>query len=512
MSDFIEITEIDLDPQNVSMSNAESKYGGGIELLMNENTSEKLGNPESIQLDDLERLESELNEIVDVGGSVSKKDIFTDNIQELKLNTEDLDMSQEPDSVFEKPSVSFQDDAGPSFGNFGGLGSIGKETSKNSADNATWDGFNKFNEIPVTPDIEKSPEPKQTKEELLREKFQLLRKLEALETKGVQLSKKYTMDSPILEMKGEYETILDEKAKSNSIKFQGNMLMTFINGLEFLNNRFDPFDLKLDGWSEQIGDNIDDYDDVFGELYDKYKTKASMAPELKMLFQLGGSAAMLHMTNTMFKSAMPGMDDILRQNPDLAKQFQKAAVDSMSTSSPGFSGFMGNLGGMGSSPSPGGGGPPPPVPTQGPYAQAPPDTRPGNSTSFDSRPDLNNMGGSMSDGINISENFSSAMAGEKSMREDAPRRPEMKGPKDIDNLLSGFGLKTKKVNMSGSSDSPSSGIDIQDTPVETSFATNESSTISISDLKEMQSSSMKTPKKSKRRSSDKNKNTVSLDI
>ena len=31
--------------------------------------------------------------------------------------------------------------------------------------------------------------------------------LEAMEKKGVQLTKKYTMDSPLAEMKGEYETI-----------------------------------------------------------------------------------------------------------------------------------------------------------------------------------------------------------------------------------------------------------------------------------------------------------------
>ena len=41
---------------------------------------------------------------------------------------------------------------------------------------------------------------------------------------------------------------------------------------------------------------------------------------------LGGSAVMLHMTNTMFKSAMPGMDDIMRQNPDLMNQFTQAAT------------------------------------------------------------------------------------------------------------------------------------------------------------------------------------------
>ena len=57
--------------------------------------------------------------------------------------------------------------------------------------------------------------------------------------------------------------------------------------MEFLNSKFDPFDIKLDGWSEQLQENINDYDDIFGELYEKYKSKASMAPEIKLLFQLG---------------------------------------------------------------------------------------------------------------------------------------------------------------------------------------------------------------------------------
>ena len=90
------------------------------------------------------------------------------------------------------------------------------------------------------------------------------------------------MESPLAEMQGEYEMIMEEKSKQNSVKFQGNMLMATINALEFLNNRFDPFDIKIDGWSEQVNENMTDYDDVFGELYDKYKSKATMAPELKL--------------------------------------------------------------------------------------------------------------------------------------------------------------------------------------------------------------------------------------
>ena len=41
---------------------------------------------------------------------------------------------------------------------------------------------------------------------------------EALEKKGVELSKKYNMDSSLQEMMGEYETIMEEKAKQNSVK------------------------------------------------------------------------------------------------------------------------------------------------------------------------------------------------------------------------------------------------------------------------------------------------------
>ena len=86
------------------------------------------------------------------------------------------------------------------------------------------------------------------------------------------------------------------------------------------------------------------YEFSWDNKYDeKYKSKASMAPEMKLLFQLGGSALMVHMTNSMFKSSMPGMDDIMRQNPELMQQFTSAAVNSMGQNSPGLGGFMNSM-------------------------------------------------------------------------------------------------------------------------------------------------------------------------
>jgi hypothetical protein len=300
------------------------------------------------------------------------------------------------------------------------------------------------------------------------------------------------MESSLQEMQGEYETIMEEKTKQNSVKFQGNMLMAVINGIEFLNGKFDPFDIKLDGWSEQVQENINDYDDIFSELYEKYKSKASMAPELKLLFQLGGSAMMVHMTNTMFKSAMPGMDDIFRQNPDLMRSFQNAAVNSMAQTSPGFSGFMSNM--MNPEPRPSQGrGPPPPLATQGPNAVPPPLGRPGNNN-YANRSEPNfSQSNFTDDGISLRENFERPDLQERTSKRQGSR-PEMKGPSDISDILSG--LKTKTINIQENNSQ--------------SNQVNDSSTISISDLKELQSEG-NMPKKSGRRKKSVT-NTISLDI
>ena len=449
MDDIIDISESWDGPKK------SNNFGDGIELLMNDRKSSSSGGGQSsdINIEDLNFLEDELN-----------------NLSDAPTNT----YSAKSD-FFGSSSSNKNDDSSSHNVKF----SLGSDTASSSA-NKTWDGYDKFNDIPVDPSAAPPSGPQMTKEELLREKFKFLRKLEALESKGVNLTKKYNMESPLAEMQGEYEMIMEEKQKSNSIKFGGNMLMAAINAVEFLNSKFDPFDIKLDGWSEQINENLSDYDDVFGELHEKYKSKATMAPELKLLFQLGGSAMMVHMTNTMFKSSMPGMDDILRQNPDLMKHFQTAAVNSMGQSSPGFAGFMNSVSGNN-----GQGAPPPPMATQDPSAPGM-YPRPGNNSSF-------NMGKSnfnQNDGINFKESTTSK----------SPRmpRPEMNGPSDISDLLSG--LKTKTINIQQQRPQQQQEPELM----------GDSSTISISDMKEMQADGNTIKRSGRRKKSD--KNTLSLDI
>jgi hypothetical protein len=378
--------------------------------------------------------------------------------------------------------------------------------------------------------------PKLTKEETIREKFNYLRKLEALEKKGVELTKKYSMESNLAEMMGEYQMVMAEKERQNSIKFQGNMLSALINGVEFLNNRFDPFDIKLDGWGEQFNENINDYDDIFAELHEKYSSAAQMAPEVKLIFQLAASGMMVHMTNTMFKSSMPNMDDILRQNPDLMSEFNKAAVNTMGNTNPGFSGFMGNVMNQGQQqqpppPSSGGmrmGPPPAAMATQ----EMPPPKRPGSmfNEPKSNRPDINKA---RNGGVSINNDFTSIEESTSSIgpppQTRTNTRVEMKGPSDISDLLGGLKPSAQSIIPTHSTTkSPVNTPYMNDKPQSTQSNVKEiknvnipkisdvasqddaGSTISLNELKELQVDGT-TPKRSRRRKGSE-KNTISLDI
>ena len=173
-------------------------------------------------------------------------------------------------------------------------------------------------------------QPKQkTYEEIQQEKQKLLFNLERLQKQGYPPSKKYSMASSYDDLNFEYERLKKQRDVEKSIKFSRKILMAFTSGVEFLNNKFDPFDVKLDGWSENMMENVNDYDEVFEELHEKYGDSVKMAPELKLLSMVAGSGFMFHLTNSLFKSASPKLSDILKQNPDIARNISEAAAKNM---------------------------------------------------------------------------------------------------------------------------------------------------------------------------------------
>jgi len=197
-------------------------------------------------------------------------------------------------------------------------------------------------------------------EDIQREKQELLFKLNRLEKSGYKPTKHYSMDSRIEDIRSEFKTLKKQRDLEKSIKFSREMLMACVGGIEYLNGKFDPLDVKLDGWSESIMENVTNYDDVFEELYHKYNEKVDVAPEIKLIMMVGGSAFMYHLTNSLFKTAMPNVNEILKQNPGLMANIQQATMNSMGggqqqqqqqASGNMFSNMMGMMGGNREAPS-----------------------------------------------------------------------------------------------------------------------------------------------------------------
>ena len=148
-------------------------------------------------------------------------------------------------------------------------------------------------------------------------KIELLRKLSEIKSKGYQLSRSYDLNSTIEEMEYEYELLKSFADKRNGIKLYKNILLNVTSVIEFFNDKYDPFSFKLSGWSEHMSVEVDSYDDVLEQLYEKYKgTGKGMPPEIKLLLLVLASASAFHFSKSTF-SKVPGLNTVLKSNPSL---------------------------------------------------------------------------------------------------------------------------------------------------------------------------------------------------
>jgi hypothetical protein len=277
------------------------------------------------------------------------------------------------------------------------------------------------------PSISLTPAPPRNLEAERQEKTELLNKLQRLESKGYPVSKRFTMDNSIDEIKQEFTRLVDARNLESSLRFQRQMLMGAITGLEWMNNKFDPFDVKLEGWSESVHTNVEDFDEIFEELYDKYKDRGKMPPEMRLAMAVAGSGFMCHVSNSFFRQKMPSMDDVLRSNPMLAKQMAQAAA---SQAGPGFGNFMGMAMGMPNGGMPNGGMPNGGMPNGG-MQQPPTSNVPASAAAMDP---AGPTGAFFGNNARSPPNPSSAT---QAMSSPGPRR-EMKGPSGVDDILKTF--------------------------------------------------------------------------
>jgi hypothetical protein len=484
--EVIDIGLGDLEPISISLNEGatkESSFGGGIELLMND---KKRSNSNSVNIDlgDIDKLESDLNELSGAsskGGGGGETKSISSFASSLFGFSEPAEKPAPRDAGFE-PTDS----------------KLGQSTSSSIGNTKTWDGYTKVADIPpeASQPAWRSNSANMSELAKRRRKREMIKKLAEWQEKGLlKHGTSYTMDSNYEEIEDDYETVLEEKRRKEGVKLYGWWFLTLVNSLEYANSAFNPFDINLDGWGEQISEDMESYEDIFSELHEKYKG-GKLAPELALLMRLGFSAAVVGISNKALSAATPGFNDVIKQSPELMRMFTNATVQSMSQQSPGFA-FANNLMNPDTDIKTSFGPPPKPVETKtqvppprpGAYSQPP---RPESSN----RPDMSMGRGAMfrESGQEVGQGYSDVNRSTSIPLAAPSSRPDMRGPQnsDIDSILSG--LKTKTVNLHEQTMST----DIDD------------SMISVSSLKDMTNAGV--PKTSKRRKNRSDKNTVSLDI
>ena len=196
--------------------------------------------------------------------------------------------------------------------------------------------------------------PTRSLDEILKEKQDLLYEIDRLKKRGAKFSRDFNISSNIEDMKLEISRIKTIRDGENGIKLCRKVLMCCCSGLEWANNRWDPFSVQLDGWSESIHEDISSYDEVFEELYQKYKTEGNIPAEIRLLFMIISSAVMFHITNSMFKSSMPQFQNFMKPSNLESESYVPPAPQTKYTrpAKPANSGgnpmdLLGGLGGLG---------------------------------------------------------------------------------------------------------------------------------------------------------------------
>jgi hypothetical protein len=303
----------------------------------------------------------------------------------------------------------------------------------------TNDGFRNMNAEPLFGSAVRS-QPRMSEENLMKEKYEIMRKFDRLQKLGVPMRKRFTMDSPLEEMKMELEFIRREKAMDQTIKQFCDWYITGMSAMEWGSKNvplMQAFGLKLDGLSESAQMNVGDMEEDFEELYDLYGDKLKMHPLVRIPIRTCMMVYMVHLTNQMAaKAPIPNMDQILRSNPDIARQLSMAAMQQQTQ-------------GMKAAP-------PPTMPAYVPRAPAPPPPPPSNplaglssfmSSMIPPPPPQNAMPKVKIPGVTKTPRPNAQP--EAARIPTPPPVKEMRGPANIDDLLKSVNanLETKSVKM-----------------------------------------------------------------
>ena len=195
----------------------------------------------------------------------------------------------------------------------------------------SWDGVENLNaETYMQP---ASSSSSSSSDSILREKYRLLSKFDRMKKAGIPVRKQFTLDSPIDEMRMEYEFLKDLRAMDSTVKQFSDWFVSGMSALEWSSknvNMVKSFGLQLNGLTQAAEMNVTDMEEDFEELYDMYGEVLKLHPAVRIPIRMCRMIYMVHLTNQMAQSTPVNVQDILRQRPDIMNSIASAAMEQQS--------------------------------------------------------------------------------------------------------------------------------------------------------------------------------------
>ena len=141
--------------------------------------------------------------------------------------------------------------------------------------------------------------------------------------------KTFTTSDSLEELQYEFERLTTLKNMRSTRNWYRKILLAVTNGLEWMNHKWNPVGLQLDGWSTDLASNLDEFDDIFDELSEKYggSVVEKVPPELRLILLVLYSGMAYSISQTLAKQQTPDLAEIINKDPELRSRFVKAATD-----------------------------------------------------------------------------------------------------------------------------------------------------------------------------------------
>ena len=166
------------------------------------------------------------------------------------------------------------------------------------------------------------PEPDEASEEQGEDKLDkqgYLIELNNLQSKGVRLSRQFTMNDSLEEIQFEYDRQTSSISSRNTVSFMRDTLRLAVTGLELMNNKLGPV-LSIEGWADSVTSDMTRYDHALDRIHKRYFRKTQLSPLMELAWLLGASMVTFHFKNKFFGPSRPAAQPRPAPPPPMGRQ------------------------------------------------------------------------------------------------------------------------------------------------------------------------------------------------